>query len=93
MPIYPGGPASQYYSRLIENKLRRVGDGLLTELTEQDCLEQQALLPQVLYEELEDTQFAVDHGDLQPQNIIVDSNYNIRGYVHYKSTCGQSIPN
>jgi len=35
----------------------------------------------VLYPELEHAPFAIDHGDLAPLNIIVDSEYNVTGYV------------
>ncbi len=33
----------------------------------------------MLHPELEDTPFAIDHGDLLPLNIIVDSEHNVTG--------------
>jgi hypothetical protein len=40
-----------------------------------------ALLPKVLYPELEDLPAAVVHGALVPKNIIVDADYNITKLV------------
>jgi hypothetical protein len=74
-----GGTATQYFWRLTRNKLRRVRNGQLFGITEQDCFDQKNLLHQVLYPELEEAPFAIDHGDLAPLNIIVDSEYNITG--------------
>jgi hypothetical protein len=76
---FEGGSARQYFSRLTENKLRRVRNGQLCGITEQDCFDQRDLLHHVLYPELEEAPFAMDHGDLAAQNIIVDSEYNITG--------------
>jgi hypothetical protein len=64
-----GGTATEYFSRLTNNKLLRARKGQLPGITEQDCLDP----------ELESAPFAIDHGDLAPQNIIVDSSYNIKG--------------
>lgn len=74
-----GGTATEYFSRLTNNKLLRARKGQLPGITEQDCLDQKSLLDQVLHPELENALFAIDHGDLAPQNIIVDSAYNIKG--------------
>ena len=71
--------ATEHFQKIIERKFQRVRDGLLPILTEQDCLEQQRILPGVLFPELDDAPFAIDHGDLAPQNIVVDSAYNITG--------------
>ena len=77
--IVTGGTATEYFSRLTNNKLLRARKGQLPGITEQDCLDQKSLLDQVLHPELENAPFAIDHGDLAPQNIIVDSSYNIKG--------------
>ncbi|KAH8727369.1 hypothetical protein GQ44DRAFT_582229, partial [Phaeosphaeriaceae sp. PMI808] len=77
------GTATQYFSRLTNNKLRRVRNGQLPSINEQDCFEQQSLLYQVLYPELESAPFAIDHGDLAPLNIIVDSEYNVTGIIDW----------
>ncbi|KAH8691063.1 hypothetical protein GQ44DRAFT_744738 [Phaeosphaeriaceae sp. PMI808] len=77
------GTATQYFTRLSNNKLRRVRDGQLPGINEQDCFEQQRLLHQVLYPELENAPFAIDHGDLAPLNIIVDSEYNVTGIIDW----------
>ena len=44
-----------------------------------DCRDQHALLDVVLGPDIEDTFQAVDHGDLKPNNIVVDAEYNIKG--------------
>ncbi|KAF1993222.1 hypothetical protein P154DRAFT_625607 [Amniculicola lignicola CBS 123094] len=77
------GTATEYFSRLTSNKFRRVRNNQLPGITEQDCFDQQSLLPQVLYPELEVAPFAMDHGDLAPMNIIVDSEYNITGIIDW----------
>ncbi|GAO19841.1 hypothetical protein UVI_02062970 [Ustilaginoidea virens] len=59
----------------------RVREGTIPGLTEKDCLDQQALLDQVLGTDRNSTVFAMDHGDIKPGNIIVDKNYNIRWYI------------
>lgn len=57
-------------------------DGLATDLTLSDCDHQQELLPTVVGAVGgNSTVRAMDHGDLQPQNIIVDNKYNIVGYA------------
>ncbi|KAF1935922.1 hypothetical protein EJ02DRAFT_360414 [Clathrospora elynae] len=77
------GAAAQYFSRLIDNKLRRAGDGKLDGITVQDCFDQKVLLDQVLYPELEHAPFAIDHGDLAPLNIIVNSEYDVTGIIDW----------
>lgn len=54
-------------------------EGKIPELTERDCVDQSALLPRVLGEGAGDVIVAMDHGDIQPQNIIVDGEGNITG--------------
>jgi RIO-like serine/threonine protein kinase len=74
-----GRNATEYFSRLTQNKLRRVRSGELSGITEHDCLNQEKFLHQVLRDEPEQLPFAIDHGDLAPLNIIVDSEHNITG--------------
>jgi hypothetical protein len=74
-----GGTATQYFSRLTDNKLSRVRSGRLPGITVQDCFDQRSLFSQVLSPELEHAPFAMDHGDLAPLNIIVDSEHNVTG--------------
>jgi Ser/Thr protein kinase RdoA (MazF antagonist) len=55
-------------------------------LSEHDCADQQALLAAVLERDGEDTAMAMDHGDFKPDNVIVDDEYNIKGYVVHGGT-------
>lgn len=73
------GAATKFFSRLKENKLRRVSNGQLPHITEQDCLNQERLLRQALHPDMEHAPFAMDHGDPGPLNIIVDSDHNVMG--------------
>jgi hypothetical protein len=74
-----GVTATQYFSRLTNNKLVRVRNGKLPGITTQDCFDQKYYLHRMLNPELEQAPFAIDHGDLAPSNIIVDSEYNVTG--------------
>ncbi|RJE19161.1 Phosphotransferase enzyme family [Aspergillus sclerotialis] len=58
-------------------------NGRLPEITEQDCFDQRNILSDILYPELDDAPFAMDHGDLSPQNILVDSEFNITGIIDW----------
>jgi Ser/Thr protein kinase RdoA (MazF antagonist) len=73
----PGGYSLKHFTRIIKNKTRRVRDGLLPEITEQDCSEQMKILSDVLLPELDEALFAIAHGDLSPQNILIDAYHNI----------------
>ncbi|KAM4054834.1 phosphotransferase enzyme family protein [Hirsutella rhossiliensis] len=83
VPFATGTSAIGHFERIISNRRRRVCDGHLPGLTEQDCHDQQAILTSVLHPELEDAPFAMDHGDLSPQNILVDSAQNITGIIDW----------
>lgn len=74
-----GITARDHFMRIIQNKIRRVRSGLLPEITEQDCLDQMNILPGVLFPELDGAPFTLDHGDLSPQNILIDAQYNVTG--------------
>lgn len=67
-----------FFGRRIRNQLSRVKNGKLPGLTEKDCLDQLALLPEVLGQDGDCRLFAVDHGDLKPANIIVDQENSIK---------------
>jgi hypothetical protein len=76
----PKGPASRFFELLTEDRRERARKGAFDYVKEQDCLDQMALLPKVLYPELEDLPAAVAHGDLVAKNIIVDGDHNITGF-------------
>lgn len=71
--------ATDHFTRIIQNKFHRVHRGLLPEITEQDCSDQMNLLPSVLLPEVDGAFITLDHGDLSPQNILVDAHHNITG--------------
>ncbi|KAF1913309.1 hypothetical protein BDU57DRAFT_351133 [Ampelomyces quisqualis] len=77
------GTATQYFSHLLASRLSRVRNGNLPGITVQNCLDQEKLLYQVLCPELEHAPFAIDHGDLAPLNIIVDSRHNVTGIIDW----------
>lgn len=80
--VMPGlTTATAFFGRRMDNRLRRVQQGSIPGLTPKDCLNQQALLDQVLDGDGNSTVFAMDHGDIKPGNIIVDEKYNIRWYI------------
>jgi hypothetical protein len=43
-------------------------------------MDQMHWVPRVLYPDL--TEFAMDHGDMGPNSLIVDRDNNITGWVH-----------
>ncbi|KAL7919521.1 hypothetical protein ACQKWADRAFT_329559 [Trichoderma austrokoningii] len=69
--------AAGFFGRLAENRRARVHKGMLPRLCEQDCADQKALLPRVLGSHACDEAVAMDHGDLKPDNVIVDADSNI----------------
>ncbi|KAF9733862.1 hypothetical protein PMIN03_011819 [Paraphaeosphaeria minitans] len=75
--------AAQYFSRLTDNKVQRILTGKLPGITEEDCSDQKRHLSRVLQPELENAPFAIDHGDLSPSNILVDSDYNVTGIIDW----------
>ena len=74
-----GGSSLKHFTRIIQNKTRRVREGLLPEITEQDCSDQMNILSNVLLPELDEAPFAIAHGDLSPQNILIDAQHNVTG--------------
>jgi hypothetical protein len=53
----------------------------MPELQLRDCFIQRALASRVVHPALENSPFLISHEDLAPQNIIVDSENNIKGYI------------
>jgi hypothetical protein len=69
-----------YFERLARNRRTSVEQGRIANLSMQDCDDQRALLSTTLGSDLSETAYAIDHGDLNPNNIIVDAEYNVQGY-------------
>ncbi|KAJ5414891.1 hypothetical protein N7509_000225 [Penicillium cosmopolitanum] len=79
----PGGSSLKHFTRIIQNKTRRVREGLLPEITAKDCSEQMKILPDILLSELDEAPFAIAHGDLSPQNILIDAYHNVTGIIDW----------
>ena len=62
----------------MNNRLRRVQGGRISGLSEKDCVDQRAFLDQVLGDSGNSTDFAIDHGDIKPGNIIIDEKCEIK---------------
>ncbi|KAI0147291.1 hypothetical protein GGR57DRAFT_515840 [Xylariaceae sp. FL1272] len=75
--------AKAYFERLIRNRRAQVGNGRLLAISEQDCNDQYSLLDHVLGHEQANTIFALDHGDLKPDNVIVDDKHNIQSVIDW----------
>jgi serine/threonine protein kinase len=78
--IGTGTSASKYLIEIIDRKIVRASNGQMPEIQLRDCFIQRALASRVVHPELENSPFLISHEDLAPQNIIVDSEYNIKGY-------------
>jgi hypothetical protein len=79
--IGTGTSASKYLIDIIDCKIVRVSNGQMPELRLRDCFIQRALVSRVVHAALENSPFLISHEDLAPQNIIVDSEYNVKGYI------------
>ncbi|KAJ3473126.1 hypothetical protein NLG97_g10502 [Lecanicillium saksenae] len=75
--------AQQYYERKIKRQLRQVQDGKLPGVAEQDVRDQLALLPQILGDQKDCRDFALEHGDLRSENIIVSEQCRIIGVIDW----------
>ncbi|KAK0762902.1 hypothetical protein N5P37_004426 [Trichoderma harzianum] len=75
--------AATFFQRRMKNRSTQVREGRIPGLSEEDCINQQALVCQVLGQYQNDTAFAVEHGDIKPNNIIVDENYNIKCVIDW----------
>ncbi|CEJ90164.1 hypothetical protein VHEMI05965 [[Torrubiella] hemipterigena] len=73
--------ASAFFQHRIERQLARVRDGQLPGIIEKDCFDQLELLHKVLGQDVDNTLFALDHGNLKPNHIIFDENNNIKCIV------------
>ncbi|KIA75514.1 hypothetical protein HK57_00013 [Aspergillus ustus] len=72
-----------HFKRIIQNKIPRVRDGLLPEITEQDCSDQMGILPTVLLPELDEAPFAIAHGHMSPLNILIAKHHNVTGIINW----------
>ena len=70
-----------FFEQRLKNRHIRVKQGKIPDLSEKDCLDQQSFLVDVLGPDQDSTLFAMNHGDVQPNNIIVDEEYNITRYI------------
>ncbi|OAA55485.1 hypothetical protein ISF_07996 [Cordyceps fumosorosea ARSEF 2679] len=77
--------AYEFFKQKIECRLESIRQGNLPELVEQDVLDQLALLPEVLGDEKDNRQFAMEHGDLRAESIISGSHFNIEAIVDWGS--------
>ncbi|KAM0285964.1 hypothetical protein ACHAQH_001152 [Verticillium albo-atrum] len=76
----PATSTRGYLTDVINSKIERVAQGSLpAELDVRSCLVQRALVPYVVHEGLEESFFAIAHGNLASHKIIVDGEYNITG--------------
>ena len=72
-----GTSAVKYLTSAIDRKIMRVATGKQSEFELPDCFMQRALVRYAVHDALESSLFAISHGDLAAQNIIVNSAYNI----------------
>jgi hypothetical protein len=79
--IGTGASASKYLIEIIDCKIVRASNGQMPELQHRDCFVQRALVSRVVHPTLENSPFLISHEGLASQNIIVDSEYNIKGYI------------
>ncbi|TQV92094.1 hypothetical protein V2A60_004394 [Cordyceps javanica] len=77
--------AYEYFEEKIQRRLQRIRQGKLPELVEQDVLDQLALLPQVLGDEKDSRQFAMEHGNLGAGSIISGDQFIIEAIVDWGS--------
>ena len=75
----PGTIASKFLTERIDRKIVRVGNGQIPKLQRRDCFVLRALAQRIVHPALETSSCLSSHEDLAPQNIIIDSGYNIRG--------------
>ncbi|KAI1157441.1 hypothetical protein F5B18DRAFT_665966 [Nemania serpens] len=75
--------AKAYFERLLKNRHIRVREGKLLDISNQDCVDQQGFLDHVLGQEQDSTIFAIEHGDLKPDNIIIDNKFHIQSIIDW----------
>ncbi len=76
-----GNTSLIYLTNIVDKKTARVRSGHLPGIRVEDCLDLRDLLGDVVHGELNNAPFFIGHGDLSPENIIVDSDFNITGLV------------
>jgi hypothetical protein len=83
LPVWYTGPttASTHLTDSIDRKIVRVSNGQLPGIQLRDCFIQRALVPEVVHFPLEKSPTLISHEDLIPENIIIDNEYNIKGYI------------
>lgn len=69
----------EYFTDKVDQKIVRIYQGRLPELEVNHCLYLKCVLPEVLYPELDNAPSFIEHGDISARNIIIDSEYNIKG--------------
>ncbi|KAL6849643.1 hypothetical protein ACO1O0_009186 [Amphichorda felina] len=74
----PGTSTQKYFTDIIDGQIARVLTGKLPELDLRSCFVHRALVRHVFPDET--TSFAVSHGNLAAHKIIIDHDYNIKGY-------------
>ena len=74
--------ANKYLTEIIDRKIVRPSNGQMPELQLRDCFIQRVLVSRVVYSTLESPPFLISYEDLALQNIIVDSEYNIKGLIY-----------
>ncbi|KAL6794110.1 hypothetical protein J3E68DRAFT_450769 [Trichoderma sp. SZMC 28012] len=82
-PLRGSTSAATFFQRRMKNRSTQVREGRIPGLSEEDCINQQDLVCQVLGQDQDDTAFAVEHGDIEPNNIIVDEDYNIKCVIDW----------
>ncbi|KAI0397970.1 hypothetical protein F5Y17DRAFT_475786 [Xylariaceae sp. FL0594] len=75
--------ARDFFERLVRNRRARVREGRILDISDQDCVDQQNLLDRFLDGEGGNTAFAMEHGDLKPDNLIVDDKHNIQSVIDW----------
>ncbi|KAM5451766.1 hypothetical protein MaudCBS49596_003594 [Microsporum audouinii] len=78
-----GGSALEYFTDKVDQKIIRICQGRLPELEVNHCLHLKCVLPEVLHPELDNAPSFIEHGDISARNIIVDSEYNIKGIIDW----------
>ncbi|OPB44569.1 hypothetical protein A0O28_0028880 [Trichoderma guizhouense] len=82
-PLRGSTSAATFFQRRVKNRSTQVREGRIPGLSEEDCIKQHAVVCQVLGQDQHDTAFAVEHGDIRPDNIIVDEDYNIKCVIDW----------
>ncbi|KAM5447690.1 hypothetical protein McanMca71_006028 [Microsporum canis] len=77
------GSALEYFTDKVDQKIIRICQGRLPELEVNHCLHLKCVLPEVLHPELDNAPSFIEHGDISARNIIVDSEYNIKGIIDW----------